>query len=197
MTTLVDESVREMPIESRICTAYPDLGRVGPYVRNIAVAYERGIEEAIRNLLSLGHRRTGFIGGSERLRSLQRRHAAFSDFTLGGGYVACSKLLTGFSPTAIAAMNDIAAVGALRCATDCGVRVHDDLSAIGFDDITAAEFSQPALTTVGIPRDRIGVPAFQALREMPDSKSHEGAEYRVTPKLAIRESRGAARTEGR
>ena len=120
-----------------------------------------------------------------------------SDFTLGGGYVACSKLPTGFSPTAIAAMNDIAAVGALRCATDCGVRVHDDLSAIGFDDITAAEFSQPALTTVGIPRDRIGVPAFQALREMPDSKSHEGAEYRVTPKLAIRESRGAARTEGR
>jgi LacI family transcriptional regulator len=144
------------------------------------------------------------------LPSVQRSHAAFSeyaasdktietmavdsDFTLRGGYAACPKLLTRFSPTAIVAMNDITAVGALHYATIRGVRVPGDLSVIGFDDIPSAEFSQPSLTTVGIPRDMIGVLAFRALREMLDTESHEGEEYRVTPKLVVRESTGAART---
>jgi len=206
MTSLVDESVKEMLVENKICAVYLDLGQVGRYVSNIAVGYELGMAEMIAYLAALGHRRMGFIGGSAALQSVQRRHAAFleltasdtsietmtmdSDFTFRGGYVACSKLLSRFSPSAIVAVNDVTAAGALHCASDRGVRVPNDLSVVGFDDIPLAEFAQPALTTVNIPRDTIGRLAFQALQEMLSRSAQKGREYAVTPRLVVRESTG-------
>lgn len=206
MTSLVDESVKELLVDSKVCSVYLDLGKVGSYTSNIAVDYEQGVREVIAYLASLGHQRIGFIGGSAELQSVRRRQAAFleltaasssieimtmdSDFTLRGGYVACSKLLSRFSPTAIVAVNDVIAVGALHCASDRAVKVPDELSIVGFDDIPLAEFAQPALTTVNIPRDTIGHLAIQALQEMLLDPARRGKRYSITPTLVVRESSG-------
>ena len=180
---------------------------MGPFVSNILVDYEHGVAAAVEHLLALGHRRIGFIGGSAELRSVARRQEAFlaraagvedleiataeCDFTMQGGYVACARLLARLSPTAIVAVNDVVAIGAMHCASDRGLNVPGDLSIVGFDDITFAEYAQPALTTVRIPRSTIGRLAFQALMEMLSGPDHAGREHGVETSLVVRESTSA------
>ena len=66
-----------------------------------------------------------------------------------------------------------------------------DLSIVGFDDITFAEYAKPALTTVRIPRSTIGRLAFQALMEMLNGPDQAGREHGVETSLVVRESSGA------
>jgi LacI family transcriptional regulator len=204
LTSQIDPTVITMMSEQRICTVYLDLGRVAPYVSNIAVDYEHGIRSALEHVRDLGHSRIGFIGGSPHLVSARRRKQAFlagaektttaethivdSDFTVQGGYFACSKLLASFQATAILTANDQMAIGAMHCAYDRKLTVPDDLAIVGFDDITFAQFTQPALTTVVVPREEIGRLAFEALWTMMSDPEHAGAEYRVETQLVTRQS---------
>src|SRR5258706_16019170 len=88
--------------------------------------------------------------------ALEVRTAADAD-TLEGGRQATRALLSnGFLPTAIICVNDVTAVGALRELRERGIRVPEDVSVTGFDNVKLSEFCYPALTTVHIPRDRIG-----------------------------------------
>ncbi|MCC7235076.1 MAG: LacI family DNA-binding transcriptional regulator [Bryobacterales bacterium] len=208
VTSQVDPSISAMLQERKIAAVYLDLGRVDRYISNITVQYEQGIAEALEHLASLGHRRIGFLGGPAHLPSSGRRKQAFldsarqlgiepcgpvtSDFTVKGGYYACSKLLSSSRPTAIVGGNDLTAIGALHCAFDRGLRVPDELSVVGFDDITFAEYTQPALTTVLIPRLDIGRTAFQALWHMISSGDSEGREYPVATRLIVRQSTAPA-----
>jgi LacI family transcriptional regulator len=144
------------------------------------------------------------------LHSAQRRKNAFlesagqmdldvpatidADFTVKGGYYACAKLLAGSKPTAIVAGNDLTAIGVLHRAYDGGLRVPEDLSVVGFDDILFAEYTQPALTTVSVPRIEIGRVAFQALWAMIADPSRAGREYQVGTKLIARQTTAAAKT---
>ncbi len=85
------------------------------------------------------------------------------------------------------------AIGAAHCAYDRGISIPGQLSIIGFDDIAFAEVTQPPLTTVAVPRRKIGEVAFQALSEMilaTDNRS--GREFRLTSHLVIRDSTGPA-----
>ena len=136
-----------------------------------------------------------YIGGPVHMHSAQRRKCAFmegarklgleasqiidSDFSVKGGYFACSKLLNGQMPTAVVAGNDLTAIGVLHRAYDGGVRVPEELSVVGFDDILFAEYTQPALTTVAVPRSEIGKVAFQALWKMISDPELAGREFRV------------------
>jgi DNA-binding LacI/PurR family transcriptional regulator len=97
-------------------------------------------------------------------------------------------LLAGDTPTAIVAGNDLTAIGVLHRAYDGGLRVPQDLSVVGFDDILFAEYTQPALTTVAVPRAEIGKVAFQALWAMLSDSSLSGREYRVDTQLVSRQS---------
>ncbi len=76
----------------------------------------------------------------------------------------------------------------LHRAYDGGLRVPHDLSVVGFDDILLAEYTQPALTTVAVPRMEIGKVAFQALWDMMSDPAAGGREYRLGTRLIIRES---------
>ena len=208
MTSQIDPQVCDLLVQNNVSAVYLDLGNVGPFVSNVLVDYERGVGAAVEHLLALGHRRIGFIGGSAELRSVARRQEAFlartagvedleiataeCDFTMQGGYVACARLLARLAPTAIVAVNDVVAIGAMHCASDRGLSVPGDLSIVGFDDITFAEYAQPALTTVRIPRSTIGRLAFQALTEMLSGPGHTGREHGVETSLVVRESTGAA-----
>lgn len=204
LTSQVDPGVMNMLAEQKIAAVYLDLGRVDRYISNIVLDYEHGIAEGIEYLRNLGHERIAYIGGPLHLNSAQRRKKAFldtaaqlgfdpgyaidADFTVKGGYFACSQLLKGRAPTAIMAGNDLTAIGVLHRAFDGGLRVPDDLSVVGFDDILIAEFTQPALTTVAVPRTEIGKVAFEALWAMLGDPGVEGREFRLGTRLVIRQS---------
>ena len=193
LTSQIDNSVREALAGKEICAVYLDRKEPGYRSSGLVIDYRRGILEAVEHLRNLGHRRVGFIGGPSHGVSAQRRKAAFlegaaaagmetrvvdSDFTVQGGYFSCAKLLNSFDLTAVMAANDLMAIGALHCAYDRQISVPSGLSVIGFDDIKFAQFTQPALTTVAIPRADIGRIAFESLWSLIGSSPSEEGESR-------------------
>jgi LacI family transcriptional regulator len=208
LTSQIDPAVVEELADRRVAAVYLDLGHVSKGISNILIDYESGIAQVLEHLVELGHRKIGYIGGPPHLQSAERRRKAFmetargqglaaagaldSDFTVKGGYFACAKLLASVDLSAIVAGNDLAAIGALHCAFDRGHNVPRDLSIAGFDDITFAEYTQPSLTTVAVPREEIGRVAFQALWQMFQDPDLSGAEYRLEPRLIARQSTAPA-----
>lgn len=204
LTSQIDPAVINLLAQRRIAAVYLDLGRVDQAISNIVVEYEHGIEEALNHLTSLGHRRIAYIGGPPHLNSARRRKKAFSeaaarsgcepdwtidgDFTVTGGYAACTSILNTYNPSAIVAGNDLTAIGVLHRAFDAGLRVPTDLSVVGFDDILFAGYTQPALTTVAVPRTEIGKVAFEALWTMMPDPQLAGRQFRLGTKLVVRQS---------
>jgi DNA-binding LacI/PurR family transcriptional regulator len=203
LTTQVDLTVKEFLAKKGICAVYLGFGTSGPRISNIAIEHG-GIREGVDHLASLGHRRVGFIAGPVDGVFAQRRKAAFleaataahmetrvfdSDLTVQGGYFGCSRLLGGFEATAIMAGNDLMAIGALHYAYDRQIAVPRALSIIGFDDITFAQFTQPALTTVVVPRAEIGRIAVQSLRSL-IAEAGPGVDHEVKTHLVIRQTTG-------
>jgi ABC-type sugar transport system substrate-binding protein len=87
---------------------------------------------------------------------------AEGDFTEMGGYIAMRQLLRA-RPDAVFAASDMMAIGALRALTEAGLRVPQDVSLVGFDDIPAAAHTAPPLTTVRQPTQRMGALAVETL----------------------------------
>ncbi len=189
---------------------YYDLGPVGKNMSKIRVDYSQGIYQAIDHLRALGHREFAFLAGPQTLRSAVIRRKAFidalqqwglpSDRTLegnhkvDGGMRAVQSLLAEPSlPTAILCSNDLTAIGAMKALAEAGVRIPEDVSVVGFDDIDFARLAHPPLTTVSISHESLGTLAFEALAKMLRSKRREGAEYVVETQLVTRESTAAAR----
>lgn len=167
----------------------------------------RGAAEATRHLLALGHRRIGFIGGNERLSSARRRHQGYrdalaqaavpfqpglvapGDFSIAGGYNAAMQLLDVKAwPTAIFAANDLSAVGAMEAATKLGMRIPDDLSIIGFDDMRLALELDPPLTTVRQPFQAMAAEAVDALVAIIAERSTPVKELSLATELIARSS---------
>jgi len=91
-------------------------------------------------------------------------------------------------PTAILAGNDLTAIGVLHRAYDGGIRIPADLSVVGFDDILLSQYTQPALTTVAVPREQIGRVAFDALWNGIADRSEAGQEFSLNTQLVVRQS---------
>jgi DNA-binding LacI/PurR family transcriptional regulator len=193
--------------ESRTPVVFYDVGTPRHNITNIRVDYRRGIEKVVDYLHGMGHRRLGFIGHhamlgpiNERMKAvldavaripeLEVRTAADAD-TLDGGRQATRALLSsGFKPTAIICVNDVTAVGALRELRERGLRVPQDISVTGFDNVKLSEFCYPALTTVHIPRDRIGHIICDCLAPKPGKSVTANPEIVIDPELVVRDSTG-------
>ena len=208
----IEPALMDELTESRIPVVFYDVGRPRRNITNIKVNYRRGVEKTIEHLHGLGHRRLGFVGHhavlgpiNERLKTVNEAAANFSGMevrtaadtdTLEGGRVATRLLLdTGYRPTAIICVNDVMAVGALRELRERGLRVPQDISVTGFDNVNLSEFCYPALTTVHIPRDRVG--RIMCERLIPSDEafaSSAGHEVVIDPELVVRESTGPAAT---
>src|SRR5205814_2701445 len=191
-----------------------DVGTPRRNITNIRVNYRRGIDKVIDYLHSLGHRRLGFVGHhamlgpiNERMKAvmdavaripaLEVRTAADAD-TLEGGRVAARALLTsGLDPTALICVNDIMAVGAMRELRERGIRVPQDVSVTGFDNVKLSEFCYPALTTVHIPRERIGHIICDCLLPKTGEAAVAEQEIVIDPEFVLRESTGPAPAGGR
>lgn len=180
----------------------PDLGLSSVLVDNVAWA-----AAAVDHLLAMGHRRIGHVTGPlSRIISRQRQEGyrralaragisadpaleALGDFTVASGRSAAARLLRlPDRPTALFCANDESAVGAILAARDLGLRVPEDLSVMGFDDVTLAEIAQPALSTVRQPRLAMGVAAAELVLEMIEHGAGRAAERVLDCELVLRDS---------
>lgn len=113
------------------------------------------------------------------------------------GYQVIRRLLAGGRPfTALFAFNDISAIGAIQALREYGLRVPQDVSVIGFDDILSAAFSSPRLTTVRQPLRKMGVIAAETLLQRITQNGKNGyvREIMVEPELIVRDSTGPVAT---
>jgi len=111
------------------------------------------------------------------------------------GFSVVQKLLAAKQRfTALVAFNDISAMGAIRTLKDFNLCVPEDVSVIGFDDIKAAAFTLPRLTTINQPLEEIGRIATQSLLNRLHNTVSPRDEIVVEPKLVVRESTGPARS---
>jgi LacI family transcriptional regulator len=111
------------------------------------------------------------------------------------GYHVTQKLIASGKPfTALFAFNDIAAIGAIRALHEGGLRVPEDVSVIGFDDIDSAAYQNPGLTTVRQPLREMGRMAAQmVLAQITGIAKPAGGEVVVEPELIVRGTTAAAR----
>lgn len=163
--------------------------------------------EMVAYLLRLGHRQVAtisgpinMIAGSDRLQgyrlALRNRGVApdpalivEADFTEEGGYIAMQRLLPR-APEAVFVASDAMAVGALRALREAGLRVPDDIAIAGFDDIPFAARTDPPLTTVRQPIQRMGSVAAETLIDMISHPQPQPRRIILPTELVIRESSG-------
>lgn len=148
----------------------------------LMVDYLHGMQQAVHHLVSLGHSDIGFLSGPLSQHSANLRRIAFftsmqtagctpqerfvveGDHQLEGGMAGMTHLLNlPDRPSAVLCSNDLTAIGALRTLHKHGLRVPDDMSVVGFDDIHLAAFLNPALTTVRMSQTEIADHAIAAL----------------------------------
>lgn len=172
----------------------------------VGATNRRGGYDATRHLIELGHRRIGFITGSFELGCSADRLAGYQaalaeagiaadpalvytgDFFRQSGFAGARALLgLAAAPTAIFASNDEMAFGVIDAARDQGLRIPDDLSVIGFDDIPQAASVYPALTTVRQPLEQMGRVATQMLLRLID-KAAPAERAELPTELIIRHS---------
>jgi DNA-binding LacI/PurR family transcriptional regulator len=109
------------------------------------------------------------------------------------GYPFTKELIARKQPfTALFAFNDVSAFGAIWALREAGIRVPHDVSVVGFDDVPAGAFSEPALTTVRQPLHRMGYMAAQTLIDQIEEKTEYVPEIAIEPELVVRASTAIA-----
>ncbi len=210
MTSSLDEKIIQSLTEEGIAVVLSNIPPADRLVSNITIDYKRGLLQAIEHVASLGHRRAAIIAGPSSNRSasairqillhgLKRKGfnpgpVICSDYNLEAAASAVQLILEARNrPTAIFCGNDLIAMGALMALEEARVDVPQDISLVGIDDISFAFLARPPLTTIRVPREQLGVMAFEALDKILKLKRRKGAEYVVSTELVIRESTALAR----
>jgi LacI family transcriptional regulator len=175
----------------------------------ITATNQKGIIDAMRHLLALGHRRIGFITGRMNTGCAQDRLLGYQaalkevgipydqslvmegDFEQPTGFTKAAELLRlNPRPTAIIASNDMMAFGVMDAIKDIGLRVGDDVSVVGFDDIPMASQVHPRLTTVRQPMAEMGEAAVDLLTTLLRGHTPLTLQRELSTELVIRESTG-------
>ncbi len=179
-------------------------------VTNIVLDHHHAARIALDHLVQLGHTRIAFMKGQPFSSDSEHRWRAIcrvartlkievkpeltiqlesADSTPELGYPFARQLLERKVPfTALFAYNDISALGAIRAFQEAGLRVPQDISVVGFDDIQGAAYSNPALTTVRQPLAEMGRLAAQALVARIEGAEDHPAEIPIEPELVVRHS---------
>jgi DNA-binding LacI/PurR family transcriptional regulator len=209
MTFGVERPLLEQLAERKVPLVFVDIGPERPGISLLRVDYHHGIRQGVQHLAALGHREIAFISGPRRLHSAQSRLAAFSrsleecgiaadparivegDHTMEGGIEAMGSLLKSrHRPTAVMCSNDMTAIGVLHKLYRAGLRVPDDLSVIGFDDIQIAQVTIPPLTTIQMSCFELARAAVTALRAHVEEGGEPKRNYKIPTHLVVRESTG-------
>jgi DNA-binding LacI/PurR family transcriptional regulator len=184
-----------------------------PGVTNIVLDHDLAARLALEHLRGLGHERIAFMQGAPGITDARYRWKSIltvaaemgieiapercmqlqeASQTPEAGHMVMRELLEKRGDfTAVFCFNDISAIGAVRAICDAGLRVPQDISVVGFDDIITAAFSQPSLTTVKQPLRQMGLKAAQVLLERIAQPEQEWPpEIVMEPELVVRESTG-------
>jgi len=185
----------------------PELELPTVHIDNLTAAFE-----AVHYLLNLGHQRIACIEGPKHMPLCQYRSQGYvqalrrngisvenaltaqGDFSYESGAQAVTELMALPSPpTAIFCHNDIMAIGAMFQAKKMGLRIPQDLSVVGFDDIKASQYTDPPLTTVAQPRFQLGRQAMLLLLEQLQGNPVQNGSLLLESELVVRESTSAPR----
>jgi DNA-binding LacI/PurR family transcriptional regulator len=176
----------------------------------------RAVCKAIEYLINLNHRRIGLIlSPYTKFRRIRQRFEAYRDTLkangisfdaslvlerepgLISGEEAMGRLLSlPTPPTAVFAVNDDTAIGAIAGAKEQGLGVPNDVSILGFNDIEYAAYCDPPLTTVRVPAYEMGQIALKVLNEMVHRGAEAVCQYRLDTDLIVRKSCGPNRSKG-
>jgi len=207
----VDTTVLEAPMLPTVCVAGHKRLKG---ITNIVLDHERAAGLALNHLKELRHERIAFMKGNPISSDAKDRWDAIcrvaaqigvtidpeltvqidaDDPTPKLGYPFAHQLLARQKPfTALFAYNDISAMGAIRAIQEKGLRVPEDISVMGFDDIPGAAYHTPSLTTVRQPLNRMGEVAAQTLLERIEGKKEYPPDIAIEPELVVRESTAQA-----
>ncbi len=166
---------------------------------------------ATDHLVALGHRRIGHLAGPLTVSTAVERRRGYlaaleeagrpadphlvaeSGFLEDGGESAAARLFArAYPPTALFAVNDLAALGAYAAARRRGMRIPDDLAVVGYNDIPLARWLAPGLTTMRVPAHPFGTAAAEMLIAQIESSRRELERVVFTPELVVRGSTQAA-----
>lgn len=212
--TLIDGAILVTPTTTPaqasvpIVAIDPSAGPDGP--ASVSVRNEEGAFAATSHLVSLGHRRIAHLRGRVDLESAHLREKGYRRaleesgipfdpaLVVDGGYRAAASTAGANAlldlpapPTAAFAANDLSAIEMIRVATERGLRVPEDLSVVGFDDVPEAAAHTPQLTTVRQPLTAMGTAAVRLLLAMLDGGPQE--HVRMPAELIVRSSTAAPR----
>ncbi|MEU6259408.1 LacI family DNA-binding transcriptional regulator [Streptomyces sp. NPDC047043] len=164
-----------------------------------------GLRQTVEYLAALGHRRIAYVQGSQHswsnshrvdLARAQAEQAGLelevlgwqSETVAGGTAAAAGVIASGAS--AVVAHNDLVALGVIAGARRLGVRIPDDLSVVGIDDMPLAEAAHPALTSIAVPMERAGSLSLELLAQSMNHERQEPRTLRLPTQLVVRESTG-------
>jgi len=205
MTASLGKELTAELVAAGIGVVFCNLGPAETLVSNIAIDYQRGISQAIEHASSLGHKRAAVISGPEtnrtavtikqslvaglKARNFRLAPVIESNYRVDAGAGAVRAILAQPRvPSVIFCGSDLIAMGAMSALEDSGISVPGDISVIGIDDISFAFLARPPLTTISVPRERLGTIAFEALEKMLKLKKHKGADFYLETELIIRKS---------
>ncbi|WP_448002483.1 LacI family DNA-binding transcriptional regulator [Agromyces bauzanensis] len=172
---------------------------------SLSIDYGAGITELAQHLYDQGHRTFIYLGGPERSVSNARRRRALDDFEEATPDVTLHRISCGADTedgrrvaplvkesgaTAAIAFNDLVAIGLVDGLAAEGVRVPEDVSVTGFDDIPFARYTSPPLTTASVPYEELGMQAWQRLLALTRGEA-PGDDVLFQPRVAIRRSTAA------
>jgi len=183
-------------------------------VTNIVLDHKRAARLALEHLRDLGHEEIAFIKGQTissdsavrwnaicevaqqleiRIRPELTTQLEGIDSTPAIGYPFAKQLLARKHPfTALFAYNDISAIGSIWAIHEAGLRVPEDISVVGFDDIPGAAYANPGLTTVRQPLIKMGQIAAQTVVDLIEGRGEYVAEIAIEPEFVVRQSTGPA-----
>ena len=183
------------------------INRVSPRagVPSLRIDYRSGVRALADHLYSLGHRRLAFLEGPENSVSNAHRVRALVEFErekddarvdrLPGGAtsedgIRAAPLIRDSGATAAIAFNDLLAVGLINGLLELGLRVPEDVSVTGFDDIPFARYTAPPLTTASVPHETLGVEAWHRMLAL-IRREEAPADLVFQPRLELRRSTAA------
>lgn len=212
MTFGVEEFLLDRFTAEDIPIIFIDSASRQPNSTTLAVDYQAGIEEAVQHLAVLGHRKIAFISGALRLHSAHTRREAFlrcmrhaglsvepswlieGNHTLESGRDAMQRILAlDHWPTAVMCSNDVTAIGVQHALFEANLKVPDDFSLIGFDDVHLAEYTIPPLTTVRMSCKDLAQAAVLSLLSRIQPESSQPMEHhatRIDTRLIVRQTTG-------
>jgi len=199
----------EYLIQNRVPLVTMDRGHTAAGQSDITINNKSGMDQALRHLKELRHKKIGYIGGSAGLTISDHRVNAFisalkrvdivprpefikvGNYRITGGMASMTELLSSKDrPTAVLTANDLTAIGGMKAAMQMGFSIPDDISIIGFDDIEFSDIVHPPLTTLRLQRYELAKVFFDALEHLKSHPNAPGKHYSVKTSLVVRQSTG-------